>query len=181
MAAGGGADEPAKLAAQNSYKRTIDPELQQAFDDVTALAAQICQTPMALITLIDINSQWCQSNLGLDETSISQNTFLSSHRIESAEVLVVEDTLADQRFAAHPLVTAEPHIRFYAGVPLITSDGYALGTLAVMDQVPKELQPQQLAGLQALSRQLISQLELKQQLADLQQPQITCQANLAET
>ncbi|WP_293098688.1 PAS domain S-box protein [Moorena sp. SIOASIH] len=171
MAPGGGADEPAKLAAQNSYKRTIDPELQQAFDDVTALAAQICQTPMALITLIDSNSQWCQSNLGLDETSISQNTFLSSHRIESAEVLVVEDTLADQRFAAHPLVTAEPHIRFYAGVPLITSEGYALGTLAVMDQVPKELQPQQLGGLQALSRQLISQLELKQQLADLQQPQ----------
>ncbi|WP_293110318.1 PAS domain S-box protein [Moorena sp. SIO3I6] len=171
MAAGEEADEPIRLAAQNYYKRIIDPELQEAFDDVTALAAQICQTPMALITLIDSNSQWCQSSLGLDQTSISQNTFLSSHRIESAEVLIVQDTLADQRFAAHPLVTAEPHIRFYVGVPLITSLGYPLGTLAVMDQVPKQLQPQQLAGLQALSRQLISQLELKQQLADLQQPQ----------
>jgi len=141
-------NEEARLKALRLYE-ILDTEPEQDFDDLTLLAAHICGTPIATITLIDETRQWFKSKVGL------------------TDLLIVEDARGDTRFADNPLVTGEPRIRFYVGAPLISPDGQALGTLCVIDRVPHQTTAAQTTALQALSRQVVAQLELRRNLREL--------------
>ncbi len=160
-------NEAQKIETLSQYK-ILDTLPEQTFDDFTRLAAQICKTPIALVTLINHNQQWFQSNFGGAVTQSDREIAFCTYTILQPEGLVVADALADERFATNPMVISEPHIRFYAGVPLITSQGYVLGTLCIMDYVPRELHYEQLEALRALSRQAIARVELQQDLANLE-------------
>jgi GAF domain-containing protein len=156
-------NEEARVAALEKYAiLDTDPEL--AFDDLTLLASFACKTPIALISLIDEQGQWFKARVGLSISETSRDIAFCSTAILQPEIFVVPDALADERFRDNPLVVSEPHIRFYAGAPLITEDGYALGTLCVIDQKPRELEPDQKDALKALSRLVLAQLEFRRNL-----------------
>jgi GAF domain-containing protein len=143
-----------------------------AFDDIARLAAFICETPIALISLVDTNRQWFLSQSGIDACETSREASFCAHALVGNEMLVVEDARLDARFARNPLVAGEPHIRFYAGAPLLTPDGYALGTLCVVDVVPRTLSAGQKEALQSLSRLVMTQMEmsrLKREMRTLKQ------------
>ncbi|MEA5622631.1 GAF domain-containing protein [Nostoc sp. UHCC 0251] len=160
--------ETLRLQALHQYN-ILDTIYEAAFDDLTRLAAQICGTPIALISLIDESRQWFKSKVGLDRESTSRDLAFCAHAIlQPHETLIISDTLLDQRFATNPLVTSDPYIRFYAGAPLITPEGYALGTLCVIDHIPRQMNSEQLEALQALSRQVMAQMELKRNLYNLE-------------
>lgn len=160
-------NETARLEALRRYQ-ILDTICEAAFDDLTRLAAQICATPIALISLIDDCRQWFKSKVGIDVESTSLDVAFCVHAIPHPnDILLVPDTLVDHRFVHNPLVTSEPYIRFYAGAPLVTPDGYVLGTLCVVDYVPRQLSLEQLDGLRSLSRQVMAQLELKYNLNKL--------------
>lgn len=165
--------EAARLEALLEYQ-ILDTAPEETFDDLVQLAAQICQTPIALINLIADNRQWFKAKVGLDFTEVSREIGLCPLVLTQTEPLVINDTLADERFRKNSVVTSEPYIRFYAGVPLITATGYVLGTLCVCDRKPRHLQQQQVEALQKLSRQIISQLELRRNLAALAKMTTAC-------
>lgn len=127
-----------RLAALKQYQ-ILDTPAEAVFDDLTNLAAQICETPIALISLVDAERQWFKSKLGLTVTETPRNVAFCNYDIWQKEPLIVEDARKDARFANNALVTGEPYIRFYAGAPLITSDGLALGTLCAIDRIPRQL------------------------------------------
>ena len=162
-------DEQARLTALRRY-RILDTDPEGAFDDLTLLASHICGTPMALITLIDENRQWFKSQLGLDGIRETERSIaFCTHAIKHTNIMEVPDTQEDERFRHNPFVTGQPHIRFYAGAPLVTPDGYALGTLCVVDTQPRRLSREQMRALDALRHQAQAQLELRLGLDELQQ------------
>jgi PAS domain S-box-containing protein len=159
-------NEAARLEALCQLQ-ILDTAPEAGFDDLTRLVAHICGTPTALVSLIDANRQWFKSKVGLEASETPRSLAFCAHAILQPDILIIPDALADKRFATNPLVTNPPHIRFYAGVPLITAEGLALGTLCAIDYVPRQLEPQQVEALRALARQVVAQLELRGSLAAL--------------
>lgn len=160
------ADETARLEALRRY-RILDTDPERGFDDLTLLASHICGTPMALITLVDADRQWFKSRVGVPIAETPRAFSFCAHAIRQREIFIIPDALDDERFRDNPYVTDGPKIRFYAGVPLITPEGHALGTICVMDRVARTLSAEQLEALDALRRQAEGQLELRRNLIDL--------------
>ncbi len=158
--------EAGRLNALRQYK-ILDTEPEQAFDDLTLIASQICGVPIALISLVDEDRQWFKSRVGVEIRETSRSVSFCAHAILQQGIFTIPDASRDERFCNNPFVKGEPHIRFYAGAPIITQDGYALGTLCVIDHVPRELTADQKNALSALERQVSAQLELRRNLEEL--------------
>ncbi|MBA4329706.1 MAG: hypothetical protein C0428_15890 [Polaromonas sp.] len=149
-------------ARQHALERlqVLDTVEEQAYDDITRLAADVCGTPIALISLTDNHRQWFKSRMGLQAREMPRENSFCSHAINAPHnMLIVPDTATDERFVNHPLVTGDPKIRFYAGAPLLTRDGHLLGALCVVDTVPRELNARQLEELQFMAHQVLVMLE----------------------
>jgi anti-sigma regulatory factor (Ser/Thr protein kinase) len=159
-------DESARLAALRKY-RILDTDPERAFDDLTLLASHICETPIALITLIDADRQWFKSKVGLTIAETSRSVSFCTHAIKHHELFVVPDARVHATFRDNPFVKVENGIRFYAGAPLVTPQGHALGTLCVLDKVPRTLTDLQVEALLAIRRQVEAQLELRANLFEL--------------
>jgi anti-sigma regulatory factor (Ser/Thr protein kinase) len=159
-------DETARLAALRRY-RILDTEPERAFDDLAFLASHICGTPIALISLVDADRQWFKARKGVDLIQTSRAVSFCSHAIEQSGLFIVQDAREDERFRDNPFVTGGPCVRFYAGAPLLAREGDALGTLCVLDSVPRTLTSSQREALDALRRQAEAQLELRRNLHEL--------------
>ncbi len=157
-----GAAESARLSALRSYC-VLETGREARFDDLTCLASTICETPVSLVSLVDTNRLFFKSAHGIDVRELPYPDFFCGHAIRQRDLFVVPDASEDPRFAKHPLVVDSPRVRFYAGAPLITPQDYRLGTLCVIDFVPRELQEKQLETLRILARQVMWQLELNLQ------------------
>jgi GAF domain-containing protein len=160
-------NEKQRLETLRGYE-ILDTEPEASFDDLTFLASYLCETPVALISLVDADRQWFKSKVGVSLLETSRDIAFCASAILQPDVFIVPDASQDERFAHNPLVAAEPKIRFYAGAPLMTH-GQALGTLCVVDRVSRELRPEQLEALRALSRQVVAQLDLRRNLRQLEQ------------
>ena len=160
-------DEAQRLESLREYA-VLDTPAEACFDDLTELAARICEAPIALISLIDENRQWFKSRVGLDTAETSRDIAFCAHAIQQKELFVVPDATLDVRFADNPLVMGEPGIRFYAGAPLLTSDGRALGTLCVIDREPRKMTAEHQQALRVLSRHVMAQLELRQRTLEVE-------------
>lgn len=159
-------DRSAGVEVIRSYE-VLDTAKEQAFDDFAVFAARICQTPMAFIAFLDGERFWFKSSIGVCLAETPRCIAFCSHTVDKADYFSINDTSTDERFSTHQFVVSEPHIRFYAGVPLLTSEGIVIGTLSVADRIPCELSPEQRDSLWALSRQIISRLELRKHVAAL--------------
>jgi len=146
----------------------LDTEPEPEFDELIKLAAAICGTPISLVTLLDERRQWFKAAIGMDATETPRDIAFCSHAIRQPDMFVVADATVDPRFADNPLVTGEPHIRFYGGVPISSPDGFALGTLCVIDSKPRQLTQLQVDMLTMLARQVNARMELRQQRRQLQ-------------
>jgi PAS domain S-box-containing protein len=155
-------DESERLESLRQYD-SPEAELQQALDALVVLAARICEAPISYISLVDDRFQRLISRFGTSLTEISRDVSFCGHAIRESTLFVVPDASLDERFANNPLVTGEPHIKFYAGAQLVTPEGNALGALCVIDRVSRQLTPAQLEALKVLGRQEMSQLELARQ------------------
>jgi anti-sigma regulatory factor (Ser/Thr protein kinase) len=160
-------DEEKRLAALGRYK-ILDTAPEQRFDDLALLASQICGVPMALITLVDADRQWFKSRVGVEAQETPRGLSFCAHAMRQSDIFIVPDTLEDERFRDNPLVTGDPHIRFYAGASLVSREGQPLGALCVADRVPRTLTDDQSAALHALRRQAQAQLELRRNLLELE-------------
>ncbi|MDH5473660.1 MAG: GAF domain-containing sensor histidine kinase [Gammaproteobacteria bacterium] len=142
----------------------MDTLEEQAYDDLTKLASQICDAPIALVSLIDENRQWFKSHHGIDATETPRNVAFCAHAINSNDLFIIEDADHDERFHDNPLVTSEPFVKFYAGAPLILDKNIRIGTLCVIDNHARKITDRQKESLEALARQVVSQLKLRLQL-----------------
>jgi anti-sigma regulatory factor (Ser/Thr protein kinase) len=159
-------NEKARVQALRRYK-ILDTDPENAFDDLTVLASHICQTPVALISLIDSDRQWFKSKHGINVSETPREVSFCAVAIQQPDLFVVPDASKDPRFSSNPFVVSDPKIRFYAGAPFTSSDGHPLGTLCVVDVVPRALTPNQEAALLSLSRQVQAQFELRRNLIEL--------------
>ncbi|HYK03091.1 MAG TPA: ATP-binding protein [Thermoanaerobaculia bacterium] len=159
------ATEHQRLAALERYG-ILDTSPEDGFDELVRLAAAICGTPIALISLVDATRQWFKARLGLEASETPRTASFCAYAIHESTVFVVPDATKDPRFAANPLVVGEPRIRFYAGAPLTSPDGYNLGTLCVIDSTPRSLSDDQRTALTAIARQVIAQLELRRHVSE---------------
>jgi len=153
-------DPQQRLKALEAYE-IMDTAPEEAFDDLTKLTSFICGTPIALVTLLDLDRQWFKSKVGLCASETPIEDAFCRLAIEQQDVFLVTNASEDDRFAANPLVTGEPHIRFYAGAPLITPEGVPLGTLCAIDSEPRSFSDEQKVALQALSRRVVGALEMR--------------------
>ncbi|MBT8165433.1 MAG: GAF domain-containing protein [Acidimicrobiia bacterium] len=146
----------------------LDTPPEQVFDDITFLASHIYKTPFAVMSLVDKDRQWFKSSIGLDVPETHRDLAFCAHAIwEPTEVMVVDDAAYDPRFSNNPLVVADPSIRFYAGAPLQTSSGNALGTLCIIDRVPRQLDTGEEQALAALARLVMNELEMRRALLSM--------------
>lgn len=153
-------DEPERLEALQRY-HVLDTEPEREFDDIVRIASRICDTPVALITLLDEDRQWFKARMGLEISETDRRLAFCSHTIMGRSPMVVEDAARDGRFADNPLVAGAPGVRFYAGAPLVTPDGFGLGSLCVIDLEPRKLDSSRVSALEALARTVVRQLELR--------------------
>jgi formate hydrogenlyase transcriptional activator len=160
--------EAERLKALETYG-VLDTPSEDVFDDIVALASRICEAPMALISLVDRDRQWFKARVGVDLSETRREIAFCAHAIAGDGVMVVPDARTDARFSANPLVTGEPGIRFYAGAPLRTADGHALGTLCILDREPRELTDEQRRALEVLSREVVARLDLARARSELAQ------------
>ncbi|HYF34233.1 MAG TPA: GAF domain-containing protein, partial [Prosthecobacter sp.] len=156
----GSSEEEKRLDALRAYQ-ILDSPAERAFDELTQLAAQICGIPIAGLTLLDEDRQWFKSIVGANLRETPRRIAFSDHVVREGRPLIVPDATMDARFADNPQVTGEPHIRFYAAVPLISSGGHSIGALAVVDLKPRRLEAAQLRALQMVANQIMDQLELR--------------------
>lgn len=154
--------EQARLAALAAYD-ILDSKREEEFDAITSLAAFIANTPMALITLIDEQRQWFKSKVGLVGEQTPRKQAFCHYTIQGSHTLEVPDALLDSRFAQNPSVTGDPHIRYYCGLPLVNPEGFRLGSLCVVDRIPRQLSAEQQQALATLAREVMARLELKRQ------------------
>ena len=159
-------DEKERIDALHRY-RILDTVPEKGFDDLTLLASQVCEVPIAIISLVDENRVWFKSKLGFSASQISRDIAFCAYAILERRVFVVPDALKDPRFSSYPSVVSNPKIRFYAGAPLVSDDNHAIGALCVLDYVPRQLNEKQLDALNALSRQVVAQMELRRNLEEL--------------
>lgn len=153
-------DERERLEALYSYG-IIDTEPEPVFNDLAQLAAYVCGTPMALVSLLDDKRLWLKAGVGIDISEVPLEQTFCQHTVRANDLFEIPDAQADARYADNPMVTGAPHIRFYVGVPLLTLDGQPLGTLCAFDTVPRTLSTDQHAGLWLLARQVMAHLELR--------------------
>jgi GAF domain-containing protein len=160
-------NEGARLEALRQFK-VLDTEPEEAFDDITRLACYVCQTPTALITFVDADRQWFKSRVNCVPQETSRDISFCAHAILQPGQMVVRDTLDDERFRDNPFVLSQPYIRFYAGSPLTSAEGFKLGTLCVLDSVPRVLFSDQADALQMLSNQVTALLGMRRTVAYLE-------------
>jgi GAF domain-containing protein len=140
--------------------RILDTPPEPAFDRLVAMAAELCDAPVALMTLLDGRRQWFKAKVGIDVDQTPRDASFCAHAVENpSDLMIVADATRDERFRDNPLVLGGPRVRFYAGVPLVVASGRALGTLCVIDHVPRELSDRQKASLRALARVVVRFLE----------------------
>jgi GAF domain-containing protein len=156
-------NEGARLEALRQYE-ILDTDPEESFNDLTRLAAYICNTPIALITLVDEHRQWFKARVGMSQKETSRDISFCAHAILQDGPFIVRDALDDERFRTNPMVIADPRIRFYAGSPLMSPEGFKIGTLCVIDNKPRELTPEQVAALKILGNQAITQLDLRREI-----------------
>jgi len=162
------ANEAERLQALRNYQ-ILDTGVEKAYQDIVELAGAICNTPIAAITLVDSDRQWFKARVGLDVAETSRDVAFCAHAIQGRQLFIVPDASLDERFCDNPLVTQVPNIRFYAGAPLYTHEGYALGTLCALDQKPNALDVYQQKALEILSHQVVQLLELRRAVHQLDQ------------
>jgi len=158
-------NESARLDALREYQ-ILDTLPEDSYDDITRLASEICDTPIALVSLVDSDRQWFKAKVGLEASETPRDVAFCAHAILQSDLLIIRDASEDSRFADNPLVTDGPQIRFYAGAPLITAKGEAMGTLCIIDSVPRNLSEKQKSALRALSRQVMAQMELRRLVSE---------------
>ncbi len=159
-------ESPEELLEQNRLAALLELEIldtpeEQEFNELVRLASEICQTPISLVSLVDKERQWFKASVGLTARETNRNVSFCAHAIQRPGLFVVEDATCDVRFQDNGLVTGAPNIRFYAGMPLQSPKGYALGTLCVIDTVPRRLSESQLKALEILGRQVTARMQLR--------------------
>ncbi len=174
-------NEQERLESLYSYE--LPDLLEQAeFDNLVQLASGICNTPISLITLLDTDKQWFKAKIGMEGNCTSKDISFCGHAINTPdEIFVIEDATKDERFADNPLVTGDPKIVFYAGVPIVTNEGYALGTICVIDRIPRRLEARQYKLLQGLSKQVVRLFELKKTIKLLEDKEIELEQKIHST
>lgn len=159
-------DEKLRLESLKELQ-ILDTQAEKCFDDLTQLAAQICETPICLISLVDEDRQWFKSKHGLDANETPRDFAFCAHAILDDHIFEVENSDEDERFADNPLVTGEPRVKFYAGAPIKTSDNFNVGTLCVIDNSPKKLNDFQKNALETLANQVSVLMEYRKNILNV--------------